>query len=480
MSASAIYIIDLKGKTLIFRDYRGDVPHNVIDKFVKRVIKEEEEEDVRPVFEEGGYSFCHIKHTNLYFVLVTKYNTNVAMLLSYLHGLINVFKHYFEEVEEESIKDNFVVVYELLDEMMDFGYPQSTEPKILQEFIKAESHKLNIIDTKALVASLGVGVGGGGGLNLQNIVDGISAGVSQLASNIGNQLTNAEPEDNSAKITIPKAFTQTVSWRAEGIKYKKNEVFLDVIESVNILVGSNGSTLRSEICGCLRMKTYLSGMPELKLGLNDKVLFENLGRNVSKGRAVDLEDVKFHQCVRLNRFESERVINFVPPDGEFDLMTYRLSTRVKPLILVDCLTHVHSKTRVEYVVRAKTQFKRKSVAQNVEIFIPVPKDTAAPSFKPTIGTAEYAPEKDCIKWSIKQFQGGKEYLLRAEINLPTVTSSDPVSQTKKKPIAINFEIPYFTVSGLQVRYLKIIEKTGVTALPWVRYITQSGEYTIRQ
>ena len=64
--------------------------------------------------------------------MVTKYNANVAMLLSYLHGLINVFKHYFDEVEEESIKDNFVVVYELLDEMMDFGYPQSTEPKILQ------------------------------------------------------------------------------------------------------------------------------------------------------------------------------------------------------------------------------------------------------------------------------------------------------------------------------------------------------------
>lgn len=26
----------------------------------------------------------------------------------------------------------------------------------------------------------------------------------------------------------------------------------------------------------------------------------------------------------------------------------------------------------------------------------------------------------------------------------------------------------------QVRYLKIIEKSGYQALPWVRYITQSG------
>jgi len=42
---------------------------------------------------------------------------------------------YFKELEEESIRDNFVIVYELLDEMMDFGYPQTTESKILQESV---------------------------------------------------------------------------------------------------------------------------------------------------------------------------------------------------------------------------------------------------------------------------------------------------------------------------------------------------------
>lgn len=36
----------------------------------------------------------------------------------------------------------------------------------------------------------------------------------------------------------PMAVTNAVSWRSEGIKYRKNEVFLDVIESVNMLVGS--------------------------------------------------------------------------------------------------------------------------------------------------------------------------------------------------------------------------------------------------
>jgi AP-1 complex subunit mu len=46
---------------------------------------------------------------------------------------MKVFESYFKVLEEESIRDNFVIIYELLDEMMDFGYPQTTESKILQE-----------------------------------------------------------------------------------------------------------------------------------------------------------------------------------------------------------------------------------------------------------------------------------------------------------------------------------------------------------
>lgn len=68
----------------------------------------------------------------------------------------------------------------------------------------------------------------------------------------------------------------------------------------NFQANANGNVLRSEIVGAIKMRVYLSGMPELRLGLNDKVLFESTGRGKSK--SVELEDVKFHQCVRLSRF----------------------------------------------------------------------------------------------------------------------------------------------------------------------------------
>lgn len=129
------------------------------------------------------------------------------------------------------------------------------------------------------------------------------------------------------------------------------------MESVNILVNSNGQVVRSEVVGALKMRTYLryvevmrekwaegalrhvawvgrlpprivrfthhtcfalyrlcgqwllsiqcqvwvssdvcSGMPECKLGLNDRVLLEAQGR-AAKGKAIDLDDIKFHQWV---------------------------------------------------------------------------------------------------------------------------------------------------------------------------------------
>lgn len=43
-------------------------------------------------------------------------------------------------------------------------------------------------------------------------------------------------------------------------------------------VSANGNVLRSEIVGSIKMRVFLSGMPELRLGLNDKVLFDNTGR----------------------------------------------------------------------------------------------------------------------------------------------------------------------------------------------------------
>lgn len=78
----------------------------------------------------------------------------------------------------------------------------------------------------------------------------------------------------------------------------------------------------------------------------------------TRSKAVELEDVKFHQCVRLSRFENDRTISFIPPDGEFELMSYRLNTQVKPLIWVESVIERHSHSRVEYLIKVRLYFSK--------------------------------------------------------------------------------------------------------------------------
>src|ERR1700748_3619912 len=100
--------------------------------------------------------------------------------------------------------------------------------------------------------------------------------------------------------------TDALSWRRADIKYRKNEAFVDVIEDVNLLMSATGSVLRADVTGQIIMRAYLTGTPECKFALNDRLLLDNDGLmslpsgNRQGGKAtkaaagsVTLEDCQF-------------------------------------------------------------------------------------------------------------------------------------------------------------------------------------------
>lgn len=66
MSASAVYVLDLKGKVLICRNYRGDVDMSEVEHFMPILMEKEEEGMLSPILAHGGVRFMWIKHNNLY------------------------------------------------------------------------------------------------------------------------------------------------------------------------------------------------------------------------------------------------------------------------------------------------------------------------------------------------------------------------------------------------------------------------------
>ncbi|KAH3664086.1 hypothetical protein OGAPHI_004800 [Ogataea philodendri] len=461
--ASVIYFLDNKGRPLLSRDYKGDIPAQAVERFPFLLINNSsnngsfDDGSTRPVLYDNGINYIYLMHKNLYVLAMTRHDTNVFNIMCYLNNLIKVLESYVKSLEEESIRDNFSIIYELLDEMMDFGIPQITDTKILKEYITQESFTLEKVIATATGAK-------GGSLS---------------------QTRAKQP---------PSTLTNSVNWRSPGIFYKKNEAYLDVVECIDMLINAKGQMLSSEIHGAIKLKSYLSGMPELVLGLNDRFLNGGLASirgetgeangsgNANGSKGIEVEDVKFHQCVRLSKFEADKMVSFIPPDGEFDLMSYRVhSHTLRPLFLIDYKMKNHSNTRIEIMIKVKANYKSKISANRLEIRIPVPDDVDSPKFHYNKGSIKYIPSESVVLWKFKRIDGGKEYVMIAELLLPSVHDLSNLETFKKKPVNLKFEMQGFVTSGLQIRYLKINEpKLNYQSYPYVRYITRSGDnYSVR-
>ena len=114
----------------------------------------------------------------------------------------------------------------------------------------------------------------------------------------------------------------------------------------NSLCWCPGTTVFAEIQGVVEASVKLSGMPDLTLSfMVGPCVCVCVRVCVCEGVALQkrphlkpvpmswlqnprlLDDVSFHPCVRFKRWESESVLSFIPPDGNFTLMTYHVSAQ---------------------------------------------------------------------------------------------------------------------------------------------------------
>jgi len=428
---SAIMFVNLKGELVISRWYRDNVSKSNVEEFRTRVIGAKKVGG-DPIIHVGKSSFLYTRVNDVFMVAVTKQNANPTLIFQYMFSLLQVFTAYFGgKVDETQLRNNFVLIYELLDETMDNGYPQITAVEILKTYIYQGNVKL-------------------------------------------------DPAALNKKEGITSEITGAVDWRQAGkFHYKKNEVYIDVLEAVNLLMSAKGSVLRSDVSGKVMMKTYLSGMPECKFGMNDKLVMDNEGqkaRGRRPGSGIAIDDVTFHRCVKLGMFDHDRTISFVPPDGEFELMKYRITQNVNLPFRVIPVVSEHGRSRVEYEIKVKGNFSAKLFATNVILKIPCPKNTAKCTIQTNLGKAKYNPGHNAIIWKMKKFAGMASATLKGEVK---VVAGIEEKQWSRPPITMEFQVPMFTSSGLHVRFLKVFERENYPTTKWVRYMTRAGQYQIR-
>lgn len=445
------FVLSPRGDTIISKQYRGDAVRGIAEIFFRKV--KFWKGDSPPIFNVDSTHFLHVKKNGLYFVVTTKFNVSPAMTLALIERLTKVFKDYCGVLTEESIKRNFTLIYELLDEMIDFGYAQGTSTELLKAHVYNEPVVVQEAQSSFKVPAM------------------------------------------SSRTTPSSAVHKPISLSAR--KGRKNEIFVDILERLTVLFNSNGYILNSTIDGCIQMKSYLSGNPPLRLALNEDLY---VGKGSSRpGYGVILDDCNFHECVQLDEFESAKTLSLIPPDGEFVVMNYRITGDFRAPFRIFPFVEESSPHKVELLLKVRADIPDTNYGANVTIKFPVPRNAATVSPELTAaapaaggpraggaapggGTAgqaaEYRAKDRQVIWQIKKFTGGTEHTLRVRITLSTPSTGSV--RKEMGPIGMTFEIPMYNVSHLQVRYLRIAEANkSYKPYRWVRYVTQSSSYMCR-
>ncbi|CAI4772538.1 BCE_3a_G0048400.mRNA.1.CDS.1 [Saccharomyces cerevisiae] len=488
---SGVLVYSSRGELVLNKFFKNSLKRSISDIFRVQVINNL---DVRsPVLTLGSTTFHHIRSRygdNLWLVTITRSNANSAAIWEFLYKLDAVMNAYRLD-REEALKEEFMIVHEMLDIMLGGnGIPIDTELNsvIAQMSVKPVRNMGGLLDSpdgNDVLSSSSSPTSSAGELHFPKFL------TKRSSSFLGQGDSTSDFYDNN-KIT----------WRPKGIIHKKDEVFLYVNERINILVSRDGSILKSYVDGTIDITTHLSGTPICRFGLNDSLGMQSEDEKkwlaqqqrhsgsdfgnknfIPKAAAgsVLLEDCKFHECVSLDKFNRNHIIEFVPPDGSMELMKYHVRDNINlPFKVTPIVTHSTRDNEIDYRITLKSLFPGKLSAKDVVLHIPVPPSTVDCKISVSNGHCKFVPEENAMIWRFNKYNGLTENTLSAVTVSTSDTTQLNLQQWTRPPISLEFEVMMFSNSGLVVRYFTISGKDSKhRAVKWIKYISKAGSYEVR-
>lgn len=465
----SIFILSGLGEVLIEKHYRHGTPRSAIaDLFWERTTlrrggeqqaEDEEyldtEDELPPIVvvgeEHAGRFAMHIKRGDLTYVAGVTREASPMMVVELLNRVHMVLLEYLGPPDEVKIKDAFTTVYQILDEILDGGFPLVTEPNALKSMIAPPT-----------VAN-----------KMRQVV--------MAASGNGYALSSTLPTGAEATSTSP--------WRNKNVSYIQNEIFVDLEERLDCVVdGTREQAQSGDVRGSIMVTSRLSGMPEVLLHFEDSRI---------------LGDVSFHPCVRIDRWEREKVVSFLPPDGTFELMTYRMAKNIvsptmiqnsvpfycRPQVTTSSTSPTNSTTlqgRIEILVGPKKSFAMIQAgasagglaAEDVSVRLPLPPHAKFLEAKPSEGRASFV-DRTCV-WNIGKVDSNNSAArLTGSFVLPASNHSQPSQVSVSSTTSLDFTlVAERTVSGLRVSSLEITNQS-YKYFKGVKSLLRSGEFQIR-
>ncbi|GAB5362985.1 hypothetical protein AAMO2058_000845300 [Amorphochlora amoebiformis] len=413
-----LFIINSTGEVLIEKHWEGKAPRKVVETFMEQQVKKERKIDVTPVIETPKCFLVHSRRGDI--VLLTAINKETAPLfvLEIHNKIMQVMYHYFgPSVSSRTVRDHFSLIYHLLDEMVDGGFPFTTDINQLQAMIQPPT--------------------------------------------IVNKMMETFANSDSVKKALPEGMLTKIPWRRTGVKYHSNEICFDLLEEINCIIERNSNLSVCEIKGSIVCTCRLSGMPDITLTVTHPSL---------------IQDAVLHRCVRINRFRRDRVISFVPPDGRFTLLTYFLRGPAQlPIFVRPSITYTDGSGNVSISIGSK--MREYKAIEDIKVVIPFPKEmlssnlTANSGSVSTVETATGHHRE--VHWNLPRIPQNKSPTLEGSVLFPPGFKAD-----YRPTLVVHFNVKMWNTSGLQVDGLNV---TDVKYKPFrgVRTATRAGRFHVR-
>ncbi|KAL5981601.1 hypothetical protein ACLOJK_015664 [Asimina triloba] len=184
--------------------------------FWDHVIAQGDPVKLPPVIASPTHYLFQIFREGITFLACTQVEMPPLMGIEFLCRVADVLSDYLGGLNEDLIKDNFVIVYELLDEMTDNGFPLTTEPNVLREMIAPP-----------------------------NLVSKVLSVMTGISSNVSN--------------TLPGATASNVPWRTTDPKHASNEVYVDLVEEIDATVNRTSQSSTYIIAPHVSSETVAGG-----------------------------------------------------------------------------------------------------------------------------------------------------------------------------------------------------------------------------
>ena len=186
---------------------------------------------------------------------------------------------------------------------------------------------------------------------------------------------------------LEDAFMNLEAHREKTLTYTKDEVTAEVRDEYYAELDKDGKVLMQKARVRVFVLAFLSGMPVVDMGLNDKRRQgkEVVGRcdiiPIKTEEWIKLQNVEFHGCVDVEEFEKTNDIKFRPLDAcQFELMRYRVRLRENKelplqLTIQQILKNRKCEVRCDLLVTGYHSYSKKHgqfPCEDIEVRFPIP------------------------------------------------------------------------------------------------------------